>query len=225
MSFPPIADYAFLSDCEVNTLIAPDGSVEWLCLPRPDAPSVFGSPPRPLGGLLPLRPDQHRRAPPAPLPPGHPGLETTWHTPTGWMTVPDVLVIGPVAEERREGYRRSPGDAIAQRMLLRIATCFDGQVELEVNCLPLFDYGRSQGTWEYDGAGYDRATVTSGDLDPDPRRQRPARARRSPVLRPHDPPRGESAFVTLGWGGERADRRSTRRSATCSAPRGSGATG
>lgn len=37
--FPPIADYGFLSDCEVSCLVAPGGSVEWLCLPRPDAPS------------------------------------------------------------------------------------------------------------------------------------------------------------------------------------------
>ena len=39
--FPPIADYGFLSNCEQSCLIAPDGSVEWLCLPRPDSPSVF----------------------------------------------------------------------------------------------------------------------------------------------------------------------------------------
>ena len=42
-NFPPIADFGFLSDCEVSTLVAPDGSVEWLCLPRPDSPSVFGA--------------------------------------------------------------------------------------------------------------------------------------------------------------------------------------
>src|SRR5699024_153953 len=42
-SFPPIADYAFLSDCEANCLVAPSGSVEWMCVPRPDSPSVFGS--------------------------------------------------------------------------------------------------------------------------------------------------------------------------------------
>src|SRR2546421_11409107 len=41
--FPPIADYAFLSDREVNALVAPSGNVEWMCLPRPDSPSVFGS--------------------------------------------------------------------------------------------------------------------------------------------------------------------------------------
>ena len=39
--FPPIADYAFLSDCEAMCLVAPNGAVEWMCLPRPDSPSVF----------------------------------------------------------------------------------------------------------------------------------------------------------------------------------------
>ena len=41
--FPPIADYAFLSDCENTCLISSAGSVEWLCVPRPDSPSVFGA--------------------------------------------------------------------------------------------------------------------------------------------------------------------------------------
>ena len=41
--FPPIADYGFISDCEVCALVAPSGSVEWMCLPRMDGPSIFAS--------------------------------------------------------------------------------------------------------------------------------------------------------------------------------------
>ncbi|MDQ3941344.1 MAG: DUF5911 domain-containing protein, partial [Actinomycetota bacterium] len=41
--FPPIADYGLLSDCESTCLVASSGNVEWMCLPRPDSPSVFGA--------------------------------------------------------------------------------------------------------------------------------------------------------------------------------------
>ncbi len=37
--FPRIASYGFISDCHTGALIAPEGSVEWLCLPRFDSPA------------------------------------------------------------------------------------------------------------------------------------------------------------------------------------------
>ena len=41
--FTPIADYGFLSNCHTGALVAPDGTVDWLCVPRFDSPSVFAS--------------------------------------------------------------------------------------------------------------------------------------------------------------------------------------
>ncbi len=163
--FPPIAEYAFLSDCENSALVAADGSVEWMCLPRPDAPSIFGALLDRTAGSFRFGPstaqvpDQRRYLP------GTNVLETTWHTPAGWLTVHDAFVMGPASPDaRRPNYRRAPGDIAARGTFLRAATCTRGHVEVEVNCIPLFEYGAREGTWTYDGPGYLSATVQEGDL-------------------------------------------------------------
>jgi GH15 family glucan-1,4-alpha-glucosidase len=158
--FPPIADYGFLSDCEANCLVAPDGSVEWMCLPRPDSPSVFGSILDRTAGSFRFGPMNthvpHQRR----YVPGTMVLETTWHTPTGWLVVQDLLVVRPVEEgERRAEYRRAVGDSAATGTLLRIAQCIEGRVEVVINAVPLFDYGTATGAWEYAGDGYGAMTV------------------------------------------------------------------
>ena len=107
-TFPPIADYGFLSNCEQSCLIAPDGSVEWLCLPRPDSPSVFGALLDRAAGLFRFGPGnahvpQHRR-----YVPGTMVLETTWQTPTGWLVVQDFLAMGPVQHTGRRRTTTGP---------------------------------------------------------------------------------------------------------------------
>ncbi|WP_174777031.1 glycoside hydrolase family 15 protein [Cryobacterium lactosi] len=201
MRFPPIADYAFLSDCEVSTLIAPDGAVEWLCLPRPDSPSVFAALLDRTAGLFRFAPTNSTVPEQRRYLPGTMVLETTWHTPTGWLTVKDVLVMGPLADERREGFRRSPGDSIAQRTLLRIATCFDGRVELQVNCFPLFDYARDQAAWRFDGPGYTRAAVASGNVSLTLGGNVPLGVVGGRCTGRTTLETGESAFVALAWDG------------------------
>src|ERR671927_730766 len=92
--FPPIAEYAFLSDCEVNALVAPSGNVEWLCLPRPDSPSIFGSVlDRGAGGFR-FGPSDVMVPAARRYLPGTMVLETSWGTPGGgWMIIRDVLLM------------------------------------------------------------------------------------------------------------------------------------
>jgi len=94
-SYPPIAEYAFLSDCEVNCLIAPSGRVEWMCLPRPDSPSVFASILDRAAGNFRLGPTGVSVPAGRRYLPGTLVVETTWRTRTGWLIVRDALCIGP----------------------------------------------------------------------------------------------------------------------------------
>jgi GH15 family glucan-1,4-alpha-glucosidase len=163
--FPPIADYAFLSDCEVGALVAPSGNVEWMCPPKFDAPSVFGA-------LLDRDAGRFRLSPADVLVPASrrylPGtmvLETTWMTRTGWLVVYDFLAIGPWhhEDEREVKHRRAPSDYEAEDCIVRIATCVQGLIDLNLECAPQFDYAQRPGQWEYTGPGYSQALAAAED--------------------------------------------------------------
>jgi GH15 family glucan-1,4-alpha-glucosidase len=170
--FPPIADYAFLSDCETNCLVAPDGSVEWMCVPRPDSPSIFGAILDRDAGSFRVSPVNVAVPAARRYLPGTLVLETTWQTPTGWLVVRDALVVGPWhdVEERSRSHRRAPTDDDARHCLLRIIECTYGAVDLSVECEPMFDYARRAPTWHYADGGYDVLQATAGaarfDLGP-----------------------------------------------------------
>jgi len=164
--FPPIADFAFLSDCETNCLIAPSGAVEWMCLPRPDAPSVFTALLDRGAGAFRIGPYDEMVPAARRYLPGSLMLETTWQTRTGWLLVRDALCMGPWhnVDERSRTHRRSPTDFDAEHCLLRMVKCVSGAVDVSMTCEPVFDYGRVEPTWRYEGAGYGEVVATAEDI-------------------------------------------------------------
>ena len=200
--FPSISDYAFLSDCENSCLVAPSGSVEWLCLPKPHDPSVFGSILDRGAGSFRLSPAENAVPAHRQYLPGTSVLATTWQTRSGWIVIHDFLAVGPWSrsEERSDHFRRTPGDYDARHALVRIVTCLHGTVDVAMNCEVAFDYGRRDARWSYSGPSYSSAaTLNSGfnslSLHGDMRlgiEGRSVRARHRLV-------EGESKFVVLSW--------------------------
>ena len=199
--FPRISSYGFVSDCHTGALIAPNGSVEWLCLPRFDSPSVFGS-------LLDRSCGFWRIGPPglgAPVSrryePGTNVLETTWMTGSGWVIVRDVLTLGDWRQENDfDPHRRPPPDDEAEHVLVRLIECVQGEVDIEMICQPALDYGSTRIDWQRRGdsgtdaelAHDDVHVILTGDLGlgvdgTD------ARAR-------HRMKAGEVRFSALSWG-------------------------
>ena len=159
--FPPIADYAFLSNCHTGALVAPDGSVDWLCVPAFDSPSAFGNLLDRGAGSFRLGPHGINVPTHRSYVPGTNVITTTWHTPSGWLLVHDALTMA-----RRTGpdlvtpHTRPPSDADAQHVLVRVVECLDGWVEVELVCEPAFDYGRTPATWTLVDDGGHRAEAS-----------------------------------------------------------------
>ncbi|MFL5519143.1 MAG: glycoside hydrolase family 15 protein [Gemmatimonadales bacterium] len=131
----PIEDYGLISDLHTGALISRSGSMDWLCFPRYDAPSVFGRLLDDRAGhwaiSVPGATAVHRRYVDGTL-----VLETKYETPTGRLTLTEALAVG--LEER--GHQLAVQSPHA---LLRRAECTAGSVELEMEYAPRPDYGRA----------------------------------------------------------------------------------
>jgi GH15 family glucan-1,4-alpha-glucosidase len=130
----PIADYAVIGDCRSVALVSRTGSIDWLCWPRFDSPSLFGAlldPER--GGRMVVRPTHafqsfHRYIGRTNV------LETTFRTETGVLRLVDFM---PVASEDDKSRILWAGHQV-----VRLLECVEGEVEVEVRCDPRPDYGR-----------------------------------------------------------------------------------
>ncbi len=203
--FPPIADYAFLSNCHTGALIAPDGAVDWLCVPSFDSPSVFGSLLDREAGFFRLGPFGINHPTARNYDPGTNVLVTTWKTPAGWIVVRDALTMGPRShEDEITPHTRPPADDDAEHLLVRTVECLDGSVEIELVCEPVFDYGRAAAEWELVDGGTNAADARGKGQTIRLRSDialgiEGGRVRGRHVLRP-----GERAYCALSWAEELA---------------------
>jgi GH15 family glucan-1,4-alpha-glucosidase len=203
--FPPIADYAFLSDCHTGALVAPDGAIDWLCVPAFDSPSIFGSLLDRQAGSFRFGPYGIQHPTTRIYEPGTNVLITTWKTPSGWIEVRDALTMGPSDhEDQVTPHTRPPADDDADHLLVRTVECLEGHVEVELVCEPAFDYGRTTATWTMledhrhaaDGTGAGVTVRLRSDLSLGIEGNR-VRAR-------HVLTAGDKAFCALSWAEELA---------------------
>ena len=197
--FTPIANYGFLSNCHTGALVAPDGSVDWLCVPRFDSPSVFAALLDRGAGSFRFGPFGINVPSDRIYEPGTNSLVTSWRTPTGWAVVREALTMGPRRQKDTvTPHTRPPADEDADHVLVRTARCIGGMVEIDLVCEPAFDYGRVPAEWTL-GEDEHRAEATGADqalqLQTDMLLGIEAgRARARHVLRA-----GETVYCALAW--------------------------
>ncbi len=129
----PIGDYALLSDCHSAALVSGAGSIDWLCLPRFDSPSVFGRLLDTDAGHWAICPsgeyESRRRYLPGTL-----VLETQYATPTGMAMLTEALVFDD--DERGHDVGLD-----APHVLVRVVEVTDGEVAIDAEFAPRPEYG------------------------------------------------------------------------------------
>lgn len=131
---PAIEDYAIIGDCRSAALVSRDGSIDWLCWPRFDSPSLFAALlDQDKGGRFSVRP-----VAPARITRRYIGetnvLETTFVTDGGVLRLTDLMPVSSEADKRRKLW--------ASHQILRRIDCLEGAVEIEIQCDPRPSYGR-----------------------------------------------------------------------------------
>jgi len=130
-TYPPIGDYALISDCHSGALVSSDGSIDWCVFHRFEARPVFA---RILdwakAGFFRIAPLDDDYESTRRYLPGTNVLETTFCTPGGTLVLTDFFAFRPPVL-----------GAHPDHQLIRIARCEEGEVAVKVKLVPRFDYG------------------------------------------------------------------------------------
>ena len=148
--YPPIEDHGLIGDLQTAALVSKDATIDWLCLPRFDSPSIFASLlDKEQGGYFRVKPTGNDYVTRQMYLPGTAILITRFLSHDG---VAEVIDFMPIAG----------ATATAQHQLVRLVRVVRGSMELEAECSPRFDYGREQPSIElYDGGAMFRGNSIS----------------------------------------------------------------
>jgi GH15 family glucan-1,4-alpha-glucosidase len=131
-------------------------------------------------------------------------LLTTWRTPAGWVIVRDALTLGPRrGVDRITPHTRPPTDEDADHLLVRVAMCLVGEVELELTCEPVFDYGRVPAQWSVLEDGH-RADASAEELTIRLQTDMALGVEGDRVRARHTLKQGEQVYCALSWAEELA---------------------
>jgi len=137
-----IDDYAIIGDCRSAALVGRDGSIDWLCWPRFDSPSIFGA-------LLDDAAGRWSISPTAPFKGDRRYvkdtnvLQTRFVTRDGSLLLTDLMPVA--SEEDKRKY------FVADHEILRVVDCERGEVEIEMLFDPRAGYAR--GRWKVRNGG------------------------------------------------------------------------
>ena len=128
MGYLPIEDHGIIGNLHTAALVGTDGTIDWLCLPAFDSPSVFCSIlDDEKGGHFALRPVSYTRSQQIYLPDTN-VLLTRFFSPEGLAETLDFMPI-----------LTGPGD---RHRLVRSARVIRGRMDFRAECRPAFDYAR-----------------------------------------------------------------------------------
>ncbi len=152
MAYEPIDNYGMIGDMHTIALVSIKGSIDWMCMPRFDSPSVFAA----LlddekGGHFRISPDDGDATCKQFYWPGTNVLVTRFLSPQGAAELTDFM---PVGHQSKKGPRR--------RVLVRRITAVRGKISFLMECRPAFNFARDAHEVTIREGG---ATFHSKDLD------------------------------------------------------------
>ena len=183
--------------------MAPDGAIDWLCVPSFDSPSIFGTLLDRGAGVFRLGPFGFNVPTARFYEPGTNTVSTTWNTPTGWILVRDALTMGPSrGEDEITPHTRPPADDDADHVLVRTVLCLEGDVEIELVCEPAFDYGRAPAEWTMEGGDRHTADATGAGQTVRLRTDMAIGIEGDRVRARHVVKQGDQVYCSLSWSEE-----------------------